>query len=168
MEKYGDIDREEYSSRKKKLVNEKIAVENRMKAIVSGGVMYWLEPLKEFVNAVWKRNLETAVGDLVKLRDFFAEGGSNLCIGSRKVLWDWNLPYSLLAERGICSDWWARWDSNPQGLLQRILSPSRIPVPPLAHKLLILACIPSASWRTLTFRTCPVKNYWWTRQDSNL
>src|SRR5204863_5652080 len=29
--------------------------------------------------------------------------------------------------------WWARWDLNPQGLFsQRILSPSRIPIPPLA------------------------------------
>jgi hypothetical protein len=30
--------------------------------------------------------------------------------------------------------WWARRESNPQGLFsQRILSPPRIPVPPLAH-----------------------------------
>lgn len=30
--------------------------------------------------------------------------------------------------------WWARGDLNPQGYLdQRILSPSRIPIPPLAH-----------------------------------
>jgi hypothetical protein len=28
--------------------------------------------------------------------------------------------------------WWARRDSNPQALRQRILSPQRIPVPPLA------------------------------------
>ena len=35
---------------------------------------------------------------------------------------------------GIFS-WWARWDLNPQGLFsQRILSPSRIPIPPLAHR----------------------------------
>lgn len=30
--------------------------------------------------------------------------------------------------------WWARWDLNPQGLFsQRILSPPRIPIPPLAR-----------------------------------
>ena len=30
--------------------------------------------------------------------------------------------------------WWARRDSNPQALFrQRILSPSRIPIPPLAQ-----------------------------------
>lgn len=29
--------------------------------------------------------------------------------------------------------WWARRDSNPQGLLHAILSRARIPIPPLAH-----------------------------------
>ena len=29
--------------------------------------------------------------------------------------------------------WWARQGSNLQGLLQRILSPSRLPIPPRAH-----------------------------------
>src|SRR5689334_11887413 len=33
------------------------------------------------------------------------------------------------------SVWWARRDLNPQGLFsQRILSPPRIPIPPLAQK----------------------------------
>jgi len=110
----GEIDREEYSSRKKNLVHEKISVESQMKAIASEGVMYWLEPLKEFINAVWERNLKTAGDDFKKLRDFFAEGGSNLRIESRKVLLDWNLPHSLLAERVICTEWWRRRDSNPR------------------------------------------------------
>src|SRR5690349_5721374 len=39
---------------------------------------------------------------------------------------------SRSVDRLFC--WWARRDSNPQGLFsQRILSPSRIPVPPLAR-----------------------------------
>ncbi|MBU1023753.1 recombinase family protein [bacterium] len=108
----GEINREEYSSRKKLLLDEKVSVENRLKVISGGGVMYWLEPLREFVNAVCKRSLETAGDDLVKLRDFVAEGGSNHCVESRKVLWDWNLPFSLLAERGVCTEWWAVLDSN--------------------------------------------------------
>ena len=112
----GEIDREEYSSRKKKLVNEKLLVESQMKAIASDGAMYWLEPLKDFLNTVWERNLQTVGDDFLKLRDFFAEGGSNLRIESRKVLWDWNLPHSLLAERELCLEWWAGRDSNPQGI----------------------------------------------------
>ncbi|MCD6217772.1 hypothetical protein J7L05_07910 [bacterium] len=103
----GEIDREEYASRKKKFVNEKIATEKKVEVIASEGVMYWLEPLKEFVNTVWERNLQTVGDDNLKLRDFFAEGGSNHRIESRKVLWDWNLPHSLLAERGVRSEWWA-------------------------------------------------------------
>ena len=37
-------------------------------------------------------------------------------------------------ERDSFSFWWARRDLNPQGFLdQRILSPPRIPIPPLAR-----------------------------------
>jgi hypothetical protein len=45
--------------------------------------MYWLEPLKEVVNRLWERNLREALGDPLKLRDFVAEGGSNLKIKSQ-------------------------------------------------------------------------------------
>ena len=43
--------------------------------------------------------------------------------------------------------WWARRDSNPQALFrQRILSPPRIPIPPLAQNLQLLIV---ATWRHL-------------------
>ena len=103
----GEIDRDEYTSRKGKFVNEKIVVESRLKLIAHEGAMYWLEPLRNFINAVREWNIPTAGGDLTKLRDFFAEGGSNLRIESRKVLWDWLKPHALLAERGLSSDWWS-------------------------------------------------------------
>src|SRR5205814_9672958 len=32
------------------------------------------------------------------------------------------------------SEWWARQGSNLHGLLHRILSPARLPIPPRAHK----------------------------------
>ena len=40
----GELDREDYASRKKKLVNKKIAVEKKIRAIACEGGMYWLEP----------------------------------------------------------------------------------------------------------------------------
>jgi hypothetical protein len=47
-----------------------------------------------------------------------------------RVLPMYQLKYST--NESIFS-WWARRDSNPQGLFsQRILSPPRIPIPPLA------------------------------------
>jgi hypothetical protein len=49
-----------------------------------------------------------------ELAELFVELGSNLSLNSRKVLWDWNLPYALLAERALCSEWSGRRDSNPQ------------------------------------------------------
>jgi len=110
----GEIDREEYSSRKAKLVNEKIVTEARMKALAHDGVMFWLEPLRELINTVSERNLKTVGGDFGKLRDLIAEGGSNLLIKSLKVLWNWNSPYEILASRGSCSDWWRRRELNPR------------------------------------------------------
>jgi hypothetical protein len=41
----------------------------------------------------------------MKLRDFVAEGGSNLKIKSQKVLWNWNSPYLILASRGVYPNW---------------------------------------------------------------
>lgn len=48
-------------------------------------------------------------------------------------------PFKPLAQlkntgKPVFFSWWARRDLNPQGCLdQRILSPSRIPIPPLAR-----------------------------------
>jgi hypothetical protein len=108
----GEIDRAEYRARKQKLVNAKIALEARRRAFMREGQMYWLEPLRNFVKAVWEPNLAIAGSDLLKLRDFVAEVGSNLTLNSGKVLWDWLPPYALLAERDTRSNWWAREDSN--------------------------------------------------------
>jgi site-specific DNA recombinase len=128
----GEIDRAEYLARKRELVNLKIALEARKRAIARDGQMYWLEPLRKSVKSVWERNLASAGGDLLKLRDLVAEVGSNLTLNSRKVLWDWNSPYALLAERGTRTDWWARGDSNPHGCP---LAPkaSASAIPPLAR-----------------------------------
>ncbi|MBN2585222.1 zinc ribbon domain-containing protein [Patescibacteria group bacterium] len=103
----GELDRAEYSARKRQLVNEKIALEARLKLVSHEGPFAWLEPLRDLINAVRERSLPAAGGDLLKLRDFVAEVGSNLSLNSRKVLWDWNSPYALLAERGVCEGWQA-------------------------------------------------------------
>jgi site-specific DNA recombinase len=116
----GEVDRADYTARKRKLVNAKLALEARLEKITRKGVKYWLEPLRELLNAVREPNLPTAGGDLVELRDFVAELGSNLSLNSRKVLWDWNLPYALLAERALCSEWSGRRESNPHGQLGRL------------------------------------------------
>jgi site-specific DNA recombinase len=108
----GDLDRADYRSRKAALIGEKAAKYEARKLIASKGAKYWLEPLRELVNAVWERNLPTAGGDLLKLRDFVAEVGSNWVLDSRKVLWDWVPPYALLAERASSLNWSGRPDSN--------------------------------------------------------
>jgi hypothetical protein len=56
----GELDRAEYAARKKDLVNGKIALEARRSGIAHKGAMYWLEPRRELVNAVWERSLPAA------------------------------------------------------------------------------------------------------------
>ena len=83
-------------------------------------------------------------------------------------------PYQLYESRviplydtGKSKDWWPQWDLNPHGLLQRILSPSRLPVPPCSQKMvsvegfepprispIVLETIAATSYATLT---CLVK-----------
>ncbi len=101
----GEIERSEYSSRRRVLINEKIASETRLKLVSQEGALAWLEPLRKLLNAVRERSIPTAGGDLMELRNFVAEVGSNLTLNSRKVLWDWNSPYALLAERGSYGNW---------------------------------------------------------------
>nr|MDQ3023857.1 hypothetical protein [bacterium] len=108
----GELDRTEYAERKRGLVNEKIAKEALKLKIARQGALYWLEPLREVLNAVRESNLPTAGGDPSELRNFVAKVGSNLRIESRKVLWDWVPTYALLAERGQYQEWWAILDSN--------------------------------------------------------
>ncbi len=112
----GDLDRAEYRRRKEVLIGEKAAKFEARKLIARKGAKYWLEPLRELVNAVWERNLPTAGGDLSELRRLVAKVGSNLCLNSRNLLWDWGNPYALLAERSGCMNWSGRRDSNSRPL----------------------------------------------------
>ncbi len=115
-----DVDRAEYAARKRAFVNQKLSLEAGIEKIARQGAMAWLEPLRACLNAVRERGLPTAGGDLMELRDFVAEVGSNLTLNSRKVLWDWDSSYALLAERGPSSEWSGRRESNPPSQLGRL------------------------------------------------
>lgn len=110
----GEIEAPDFRSRKRDLVNEKIALETRLKLVSREGVLGWLEPMRKFINAVRERSLPTAGGDLLKLREMLAKVGSNLRIDSRNVLWDWIPPYAILADRGSSFEWQGRQESNPR------------------------------------------------------
>ena len=106
----GELDRAEYTVRKRELVELKTEVFAKKKQIAEGGVGTWLEPLRDLINSVRERSLPTGGDDLFELSNFVARVGSNLYLDSRKVLWDWSKPYSLLAERHSCTGWRSLWD----------------------------------------------------------
>ncbi|MCC7479354.1 recombinase family protein [bacterium] len=108
----GEMNRADYAARKKPLVEQRVALEARKAEIAHKGADWWLEPLRKQVNAVWLRNLQTAEGDPMKLRELLSQACSNQSVESRKVLSDWNSHYAPLARRGEFKDWWALLDSN--------------------------------------------------------
>jgi hypothetical protein len=85
------------------------------------GADFWIEPLRALLNEVWERNLPTEGGDLLELSNFVARVGLNLSLNSRKVLWDWAKPYSLLAERTVFPDWWSMRKQNRNQRIVRII-----------------------------------------------
>jgi site-specific DNA recombinase len=129
----GLVDRADFAARKRKLINKKIALEGRLASFSARGVNAWLEPLRSFVNAVWEPNIQTAGADPLNLRDLVAEAGSNLLIHSGKLVWSWSEPFATVAAREESNKWWARGDSNPQGLPHQILNLARLPISPLTH-----------------------------------
>jgi hypothetical protein len=110
----GELDRAEYAARKKDLVNAKIGLEAGKTEIARQGAEFWIEPVREVVNAVRERKLPIAGGDLGELRNFVARVGLNLSLNSRKVLWDWVPPFAPLARRDLYQNWWAAKDLNPR------------------------------------------------------
>ena len=110
----GELDRADYLARKDRLLNEKIALMERRKLIAqdTGGMK--LERMKKPLSVLLDWRKRKAGVDLIELRNFVAEVGSNLRLNSRKVLWDWNSPFALLAQGGSYTSWRREWDSNPR------------------------------------------------------
>ncbi len=115
----GELDRADYHARKEKLLNEKIALMELRKKIATDTGGMKLERMKKPLSLLLDWRKRKAGVDLSELRNFVAEVGSNLRLNSRKVLWDWNSPFALLAQGGSYTCWRREWDSNPRCRIHR-------------------------------------------------
>jgi hypothetical protein len=128
----GDLDRAEYNARKAVLIDRKVALVEAWKEIAQGADVTKFERLQQPLELVldWK-NAPAGV-DLLKLRDFVAEVGSNWVLNSRKVLWDWTPPYAPLLRRASYTNWRRGRDSNPRYVLPHTRFPG-VHLKPLGH-----------------------------------
>ena len=109
-----DIDRAEYNARKSELIDRKVAVLESRKKIAKGAVGMKFEQMRKPLELVLDWKNASAGVDLLKLRGYAEQVGSNYELDSRKVLWDWIPTYAPLARRASYTGWRRGRDSNPR------------------------------------------------------
>jgi len=109
----GVIDKTDYLAKKEKLINEKVCLEERMNEIKNKGAD-WLEPMREFILSSCQAKKIATNGDLMEIRTFLKNAGSNFTVKGKKFEWLAKRGWRIFAENPSCSNWLGRWDSNPR------------------------------------------------------
>ena len=116
------ITTEEYTLRKQKSLNEKMAVSEKIKDFEQNGLS-WLEPAKEFVLSLAKAEKLKKSEDHSEILTFLKNIGSNHYLQNRKWHFEAKIPYNLVAAEGGANPqnltfpiWCPRQDSNLQPL----------------------------------------------------
>ena len=118
----GVISKEEYTSKKGKLLNKKVEISERIADFENKGC-YWLEPMRLFILDVKQAEIIASKENLSKKRDFLKKIGSNPLLRDRAVSFSWQNPWKILADFPIphavgvqnlvgCSIWLRGQDSN--------------------------------------------------------
>ena len=91
----GVITQQEYVAKKEKLLNQKIALEEKLAKVREGGNL-WLEPLREFLKEARHADQTATDKNLAAKRDTLKKIGSNFCVKSRTLEFHYHIPWSLL------------------------------------------------------------------------
>ncbi len=102
----GVVSREEYATRKEKLLLEKSALSARLAEVERQG-NHWLEPLERFVRAAHQAHSVASGENLEALKEWTTRIGSNLRLASRTVHLSYENPWRLAAARGRSATWWS-------------------------------------------------------------
>ena len=108
-----EIGEEEYSTKKKELMDEKISLKERL----SDGDLAttnWLELAEGFFKSAHLAYSEFKDGDPEKKRDIVRSLGWNLLLDHGKLHWDYKKPFDILIEGHKTKDWLRGLDSNQQ------------------------------------------------------
>ena len=107
----GVIDKSDYLAKKEKLINEKLRLEEKLKEIKNKGVD-WLEPMREFILSSCQAKKIAANGDLMEIRTFLKNAGSNFTVKGKKFDWLAKGGYQIVGEIGPHTKWLPGSDSN--------------------------------------------------------
>ena len=112
------ITTEEYTSRKQKLLNKKIEIQEKIKDFEQN-CLSWLEPAKEFLANLEKAWKLKKSEDYSEISTFLKNIGSNHILQNRQLLFSLSDPYKLLTEQSEASSskltfnkWWTWRESN--------------------------------------------------------
>ena len=147
------IDEESYRRTKEELVLEKTALKREKERLQNSRASFWIEPARAVINTLETLGRTDFSEALPEISRLVRRIGTNRLISRKTVSFSFSEPYdfvpSLLASLPVSASdtspsrsdenserqvWCAREESNLHGLPHRILSPARLPIPPLARK----------------------------------
>ena len=105
------IDKVDYLAKKEKLINEKVRLDERLTEIKNKGAN-WLEPMREFILSSCQAKKIAANGDLMEIRTFIKNAGSNFTVKGKKFDWLAKGGYKIIAENANYPNWLPGSDSN--------------------------------------------------------
>ena len=112
------ISTEEYTSRKQKILTQKLELQEKIKDFEQKGLS-WLGPAREFVLSLNQAAKLLSTENLSEIATFLKNIGSNHILQNRQLIFEPKIPYNLVAEpskRGEANLTFPRWlgrqDSN--------------------------------------------------------
>jgi len=93
----GVVSKEEYTSKKQKLLNRKIEISEKLSDFEKKG-LYWLEPMRLFILDTKQAKIVASQENLSVKRDFLKKIGSNPFLRDRAVTVSWQNPWKIIAD----------------------------------------------------------------------
>ena len=113
---------EEYTSRKEKLIKQKVGLKEQIQDFEQKGLS-WLEPAREFVLSLNQAANLLSSQNKTEMTTFLKNIGSDCILQNRQLIFSPRIPYDLVAERSEATAsclqfpvWWAREDLNLHSL----------------------------------------------------
>ena len=111
------ITTQEYLTKKDKLVNQKVLIEEKFTQLRGEGLV-WLEPMREFILASKQAKKVATSRDPSEIRQFVKNIGSNFLLKGKTLRFEAHLGWGLAAQKTRYSDWCPRQDSNLELLVR--------------------------------------------------
>ena len=109
------IEKAEFLSKKELLLNEKLCLEERLRKLEETR-MGWVEPTKNFLIAAHHAGAVATSDDLAERKEFLKKIGSNVRLGAKRLRFDYEKPWGILARVEKNAKWSGRLDLNQRPL----------------------------------------------------